>query len=186
MLCLFAFGFSAWFVSQVTDGSEYAATPETSSIRSKEYKDTASFYMLEYPITFSVEQAADCCEGEPSDWSKTSRPVTFRAPNYPKDNTLLIQADSSTALASEITNNWANNYHEPTELTINGQPAKYVRVEFKGDVESYVDHNYLITNASGGSVFASSRERYQHYDASWDGSGNVADFDAIVKSIKML
>lgn len=185
-LCVMALGLLGWFISGVNDGSVYKAAPESSSIRSKEYKDTASFYALEYPITFSFEQAADCCEGPPSDWTKVSRPVTFRAPNYPNDNTLVVQADSTAGLSTQITDNWASNYHEPTELSINGQSAKYVRVEYTGDAESYVDHNYLITNAGGGSVFASFRERYQHYDASWDASGNVADFDAVVKSIKLL
>lgn len=166
---------------RIVSGSHYVTTDENGNIRLKIYTDTAHFYSLEYPMTFIVEQ-----DPGSKDWGKSSRPVTFRAPNYPREHIMSVQADSTPALAQSVTADWSRQYRKPVDITINGRKAEYVHIEFKSSVESYVDHNYLITNTAGGSVFIQFRERYQHNESLWDGGGNVPTFEKMVQSIRLL
>ncbi len=182
---LFAGG-AGWFAWRIFGASIYDPTASGDVVRVKQYKDTANFYTIDYPVGFSYEQAADCCEGAPKDWDVQSRPVSFRASNYPREHSLDITADTTAALAVSVNESWQNNYHTPTDVTINGRTGSYVRIDFRGDNESYIDHNYLINGTSGGSVFVSFRESYQQGESSWNATGNIPAFEAMVQSIRIL
>lgn len=175
-----------WFAWRVLGGSVYDSRTSSGLLRLKQYTDTANFYALDYPVGYSYEQVADCCEGAPKDWDVVSRPVSFRAPNYPREHSLDVQADATSALSATINESWQTNFHTPTDVTINGRTGSYVRIDFMGDNESYVDHNYLISASGGGSVFVSFREYYQQGESSWNATANVPTFEAIVKSIRLL
>ena len=174
------------FGYRILNGSVYDPDAGSSTIRIKQYVDTSKLYQLDYPASFSFEQAADCCEGAPKNWSQVSRPVSFRAANYPGEHSFDVQADSTSALGVSIASNWQSNFHTPSQTTINGRPAQYVRVDYRGDNESYVDHNYLISATTGGSVFVSYRENYAMGESSWDARGNLPVLEAMVMSIKIL
>ena len=186
IVVIFCLGVISWLGWQILAGTQYNSNTDNSLLMVKKYKDSANFYAVDYPISFNYEEAQDCCGAESKDRTKHSRPVSFRAPNYPREHVLEIQADNSSALSTEVSANWQSNFHTPKEITINGRTTQYVLIDFSGDNESYVEHNYLISAPGGGSVFVAFRERYQQGESSWDAAGNIPAFEAMVKSISLL
>ena len=155
----------------------------------KSYTDSAKLYSLSYPSAWAAKEEADCCEGEPKDYTKVSRSVTIAPPSKADMHGygVQIQADRTDTLAKTIEQNWTDNKHEPELKTINGYSAKYVRVTFNGDAENYIDHNYLITH-TGSSVLVTFREKYYHqYPAEdWSAAQDMDAFNKLLDSIRFL
>ncbi len=177
-----------WYLMQHND-SKKPASNSTEQVRVKAYTDSAKIYTLNYPNTWNIEEAGDCCDGEPKDYTKVSRSVTLK-PSAKADihgYGVDIQADTTDSLAKTVEQNWEDNKHEPEIKTIGGYSAKYVKVVFSGDAENYIDHNYLIVH-DGSSVFITFREKYYHqYPAEdWSAAKDMDAFNRVLSSVKFL
>lgn len=179
---------ASWLVAR--QNSSKNKRPDTATTRqataTKSYTDSARLYSLTYPSAWSANEDVGGGDGEPKDYTKISRGVTFT----PTDRVgihgygLNIQADATDILAKTIAQHWADNKHTPEVRTINNYSAKYVKITFNGDAENYVDHNYLLAH-EGKSIFISFREKYYHQypKEEWTASRDMSAFNAIVNSV---
>jgi len=178
---------ASWYLVQHSDSKKQPTTKQT--IKTKLYTDSAKLYSLSYPETWTAKVAGDCCEGEPKDYTKISRSVTFFPSNKADVHGygITVDADRTDALARLIEKGWADNKHTPKDQSIHGYDARYVMVNFNGDAENYIDHNYLLTH-NGASIFLSFREKYYHQypAADWSAAGDLDAFQDILNSIKFL
>lgn len=178
-----------WYFMRQLNNSTSGPQAGNRTAEMKSYTDSAKLYSLQYPGTWSVKEAADCCEGAPKDYTKISRSVTLA----PVDRAHIhgygvdVQADKTDALAKSIVQNWADNKHKAETKTVNGYEAKYVKKTFSGDAENYIDHQYLLTH-NGATVFATFREKYYHqYPAEdWSADHDLDDFNQIIQSVTFL
>jgi hypothetical protein len=173
-----------WFAMNKNEDKNTTQTESKTS-----YTDTASIYSLKYPSSWSLNEEDPCCEGEPKDPTQFSQSITI----VPADKTSIfgygvkVQADKTDALAKEIEKNWSDNNQQPEAVMINGYDAKYVKREFKGDAENYIDHSYLLTH-NGATVYLTYRENYYHQypAADWSAAEDMDEFSAILNSVTFL
>ena len=186
-----AVSFIGWMTLRQSDTSSTDSTQQTMLFmgdEAKEYVDSAEVYSLQVPRSWTITEADDCCGGEPNDDSIMSRNVTITPANVTElGRGLSVQADTTGTLAPMVRKNWADNNHNPEEITINGLDTAYVEVVFKGDAEQYTDHQYLITSGDT-SLYITFREKYDHETTSthWDNSKFLEDFSTITYSAQLL
>jgi len=180
---------TAWYFIQRNESKKSVSSTAGHSAEMKSYTDSAKLYSLNYPDTWTIKEAADCCDGEPKDYTRISRGVTIVPPTKVDVHGygVNVQADRTDSLAKTIEQNWKDNKHEPELKTIGGYSAKYVKVAFNGDAENYIDHNYLIAH-DGSSVFVTFREKYYHqYPAEdWSAAKDMDAFNKVLSSLKFL
>lgn len=177
-----------WYFIQRNDNKPRPNSTEQ-VIETKPYTDSAKVYSLRYPSTWTITEEADCCEGEPKDYTKTSRSITITPPGKADVHGygVYIQADRTDALASRIEQHWKDNNHDPEAKTINGYSAQYVKIAFNGDAENYIDHTYLLTH-NGASMYVTFREKYyhQHPAENWSAAQDMSMFNKVLASTKFL
>ncbi len=164
-----------------------APLPQATTQESQTYTDTADTYTLSYPKSWQLDEADDCCEGEPTDSTKTPRSITITPPGTTESHRgVNVQADTTNYLQTSIHENWQYNQHEPQITELNGQTVEYVKVDFEGDAEDYTHHEYLISKGEA-SVFLSFREKYRNTSISmqWDNHAFLDEFNAIVNSVQL-
>ena len=180
---------ATWYFIQRNESKKPTSSTAGHSTEMKSYTDSAKLYSLSYPTAWTVKEAADCCDGEPKDYTKASRSVTIVPPAKVDVHGygVNIQADKTDSLVKAIEQHWKDNNHQPELKTIGGYSAKYVKIAFNGEAENYIDHNYLITH-DGVSVFITFREKYYHqYPAEdWSAVKDMDAFNEILSSIKFL
>jgi hypothetical protein len=179
-----------WYaVQRKSNSNEITNATYEQPAPTKTYTDSSKLYSLKYPEGWSVNEAADCCEGAPKDYTQTSRSVTFVPPAKADIHGygVQVQADGTDALATLIRQRWQDNKHTPESKTVHGYSTQYVRVEFNGDAERYIDHDYLITH-NNASVYLTYREKYYHQypAADWSAAGDLVAFKRMLNSIEFL
>ena len=191
LVVVIVLGLGYWLVvARHTSNNQVAAPVASDQGPAKTYNDSASIYTLAYPSSWTLKEAANCCEGPEQHQSKVSRAITLVPPNPPNSLMgygVLVQADKTGALAASIRMNWMENGHASEREVINGYPTEYVVVDFSTGSEQYTDRDYLITS-EGKTVYVSFRQKWNHPmgGASWDASAYTDQFMDIVRSVTFI
>jgi hypothetical protein len=155
----------------------------------KAYTDTASIYSLKYPESWSLVVGDDCCHTshDPAEFSRT---ILISPSDVPKDANgynIQVQASKTADIAKSFRDNWATSKATVQNVTINGNPAEYVKTEFKGDAEQYTDHTYLISKGES-AVIVTFREKMNHpmVNNVWDASKHMDEYTDILNTVTFL
>jgi hypothetical protein len=191
-------GVSGWYLYQtnkVNDKINVDTVLLSDTVGTKtevsDYKDTANVFSLRYPKDWKYEQRQQGTDGviQEIDWKSVSQPVRFIPSNPVQDNSVMVQVLPDQASADTIVNGWQTAKHTVKQTKINGYPAKYTDITFKGDAEGYTDHYYIVTKA-GKPIMFNFRSRYNHDNVTpvvkWDDSKDMQGFLTIVKSVRYL
>jgi hypothetical protein len=141
------------------------------------YTDPDGLFSLNYPTSLGVKSVE---EGEDGDLV-----VVFgETADSESEDVLTIQQDTNGDFVDAIRKNWSDNNHTAENKEINGYKTEFVKVNFDGDAEDYIDDNYLIQNGDT-ALFINYREKYSNatIDKSYV-SEHIEDFEDIIQSIK--
>lgn len=161
----------------------------SSEVQRKTYTDTANKFTFSYPGDWSLEYPQNAGDGDKLreiDYIKESRPVYVipKGADSSAGNYVLVSGDCISLTDEKRIN--PDQFNTFQDLTINGTPVVYNKLDFKGDAESYLDHTYEF-NGTNTRVCVNYRQNWHHpmSNTDFDHSANMAGFMSVVNSLKL-
>lgn len=184
--------------SLVDNGRQAANQSAATTPTPRLYTDSAKKFSFSYPGNWTASNQPPLSGGDSQrptepDWNQTSRPVFLYQPKSDRQTYVTVDPGCQTTDDSGQTvpvlqalkdNN--DRFHTQRTVTINGQPAFYDRLAFKGDAEQYTDHIYFV-NDSDDCLVLRYRESWQHDGfTAVDNTVHMPGFRMVVDSVKFL
>lgn len=177
---------TAPITAKITPKATPSVIDTSASSKTKEYTDTAKLYSVTYPDNW-IPKTIEPLNDKQVTPGVLSSGVTFAYPNSIGASGVVISAGNTNTFTKSILTFWDDSKYVVQTKMVNGYSTKYTRVEFKNDIESYTEENYLV---SKGDYYAlvTFREKYHRESPveDWDASKAKPGFETILNSIKFL